>query len=175
MQYYLLSLWPELDNEFLIAHDDHILLNYLPEAVAKRNRIIEDLSQIESRGTVKGLWREQLWRSFDWWKQLGYPTYNFETHTPRYMTKRRLFDAYATFRDYVTEDRHLGMIGPSGVLNHAVKHEGIALTSRNAEKLVCGFVHKPAQYNDIVNNTQQHRSPALPRALCPDCSVGNRS
>ncbi|MCX7422382.1 MAG: hypothetical protein NT013_22945, partial [Planctomycetia bacterium] len=74
LQYFLLSLWPELDEEFLIFHDDHILLDYLTEEVAKRNRIVEEMSEVQTRGT--GEWRNQLWRSFDWWNQLGYPTFN---------------------------------------------------------------------------------------------------
>ncbi len=152
LQYFLLSLWPELDEEFLIFHDDHILLDYLTEEVAKRNRIVEEMSEVQSRGT--GEWREQLWRSFDWWLQLGYPTFNFETHTPRHMTKRQIFDAYAQLRDYVSEDRHGGMVGPSGILNHAVKHEGIAVTRRDDEKLTLGFVFNPARYEDIVNGAR---------------------
>lgn len=154
LQYYLLSLWPELDQEFLVFHDDHILLNYLPVEVAKRNRIIEDMSDVKSRGEVVGRWRQQLWRSFDWWKRLGYPTFNFESHTPRHMTKRRLFDAYAAFRDYVTEDRYQGMIGPSGVLNHALRHEGISVTRRDDENLTVGFNFKPALYDDVVKHTK---------------------
>lgn len=152
LQYFLVSLWPELDFEFLIFCDDYVLLNRLPEAVAKRDRYKENLDDVKSRGT--GLWKQSLWRSYDWLKRLGYPTYNFHTHLPIYMTKKRVFDAYADLEDFVTEDRFAGMLAESGILNHAYRQQRFPLTLISEEGLYAGFHDKPSTHAQIVEKTR---------------------
>ena len=151
LQYYLLSLWPELDVEFLIFHDDHILLEYLPEEIGTRNRYLEDKSQVKSGGQEEC--REQLRRSFDWLRERGYPTFNFESHTPWHMTKRRLFQTFKTFQEFISEERYGGMVAPSAILNYAAKHERIPITQRDDENLTQGFVVDPPRYDEIVQKT----------------------
>jgi hypothetical protein len=59
---------------------------------------------------------------YDLLRRLGYPGYNFETHTPTYFRRRWVFEAYCEFRDFVTEDRWYGMLGPTAILSHAYRH-----------------------------------------------------
>ena len=55
LQYFLVSLWPELDSEFLIFHDDHVLLGEVSPEVARRHRFVENLAECRERGT--GTWK----------------------------------------------------------------------------------------------------------------------
>ena len=87
LQSFLISLWPELDFEFLVFCDDYVLLDDVSPIVAKRVRYLENLDDVTSRGT--GLWKQSLWRTYDWLKQLGYPGYNFVTHSPARTTFQR--------------------------------------------------------------------------------------
>ena len=152
LQCFLAAQHPEVESEFLLFCDDWVLLDDLTEEVAKRDRFLEDLSLLKVRGT--GLWRESLWRTYDWLKRLGYSGYNFETHTPIYLTKRRVFEAYRDLQDYVTEDRFFGLLGPTGILNHAFKQTPFPLTRLSEENLTVGFHYKPAVSAEIVAKTQ---------------------
>ncbi len=71
----------------------------------------------------RGLWKDALWRTYDLLIRLGYPGYNFETHTPAYLTRKRVMAAYCDSKDFVTEDRFYWMLGLTAILNHAYKLE----------------------------------------------------
>jgi hypothetical protein len=154
-QYCLLALWPELDSEFLIFHDDHILLGDVSAEVARRNRYVENLAECRERGT--GKWKAQLWRTFDWLQQAGLPTYNFESLTPRHTTKRRLFAAFAALRGAMSEERFGGLLGPTAILNRALNRENFAITRRDEENLTQGFTSAPARHDELVEKTQGKR------------------
>jgi hypothetical protein len=148
LQCFLASMHPQVDFEFLLFCDDYFILRPISEAMAKKDRYVENLDDMKGRGP--GLWREQLWRTYDWLKRLGYPGYNFETHTPYYLTKKRVFEAYRELSDFVSETQFLGFTGPTGILNHAYKQERFPITRRSEENLYAGFHEKPAVYDDVV-------------------------
>jgi hypothetical protein len=120
---FLASLIPDLSPEFLAFSDDYILLEPVSAADLSRTRVLEDLGTIKTRG--KGLWKDQLWRTYDILLRLGYGGLNFECHVPQYLRRQWVWDAYCDLQDYVTEDRHFGLVGPSAILNHAMKHHGL--------------------------------------------------
>lgn len=151
----LLSLWPGLSDEFLIFHDDHVLLGDVSDAMARRQRYVEDLAACRERG--RGKWQAQLWRTYDWLRERNSPTYNFESLTPRYVTKRRLFAAFAGLREFASEDRFGGLLGPTAILNHALQRENFAITHRADENLTIGFTVGPAIYDDVVLRTTAKR------------------
>jgi hypothetical protein len=121
----------------------------------RRLRYLEDLAECKSRGT--GLWKESLWRTYDLLKRLGYSGYNFETHTPTYFHKDWVFDAYCDFQDYITNDRWYGMLGPTAILNHALKHREFAITKLDAEPWRAGWYGTPPTYDEIVETTKERR------------------
>jgi hypothetical protein len=157
---FLASLIPELSFEFVWFCDDYILLDEVPQALIRRDRYLEDLSQVKQRG--QGVWKGMLWQTYDTLRRLGYPGLNFESHTPRYLTKKRVFDAYCDLKDYVSQDRWYGMLGATAIMNHALKAEQTSahaslgsndkmqLTLVRQENLVAGFYDKPAVYEEIV-------------------------
>ena len=146
---YLAALLPELEFEFLWFCDDYILLEYLPQELARKDRCVQDLNKVTERG--KGLWKESLWPTFDVLKRLGYPGFNYEIHVPIYLTKRRVLDAYRALRDFTSEDRLFGLLAQSAVLNYAQKHEGMQPLILADEGRNVGFHHKPAEsYEAIV-------------------------
>ena len=147
LQVFLASLWPELDFEFLVFCDDYIVLDNLSPIVAKRIRYLENLDEVQVRGT--GVWKQSLWRTYDWLKQLGYPGYNFVTHSPTHMTKKRVFEAYADLEDFVTEDRFAGMLAHLAILNHAYHQQPFPLTHLSEEGLYAGIHDHPAAFEEI--------------------------
>jgi len=155
----LSSFIPDLSFEYLLFSDDHFLLKDYPAEDARKDRYLEDLT-VEfglPRGT--GLWKENLWRTRDLLVHLGYTAFNFETHAPIYLTKKRVFDAYRDFQDFVTEDRWYGMMGISAILNHALKHETgaakLPLLSLHAEKSRGGFWGRPpTSYQALLHEAQ---------------------
>jgi hypothetical protein len=147
LQLFMASLWPELDFEFLVFCDDYIVLDNVSPIVAKRIRYLENLDDVKVRGT--GMWKQSLWRTYDWLKQMGYPGYNFVTHSPTFMTKRRVFDAYADLEDFVTEDRFAGMLSHLAILNHAYRQRPVPLTSLTEEGIYAGVHDHPASYDEI--------------------------
>ncbi len=149
---FLGSLIPELDFEFLWFCDDFILLRQFREAEARKNRCLGDLGQVKDRG--KGLWKESLWRTYDLLRRLGYPGYNFEVHVPTYLTKKRVFDAWCDFKDFTTQDRWYGMLGPTAILNHALKHERFELTHLDDEGTRAGIWGRPPSYDEVVKTSQ---------------------
>lgn len=90
--------------------------------------------------------------------RLGYTGYNFETHTPACLTERRVFDAYCEFRDFTTEDRWFGMLGPTAILNHAFRREPLPLVKLSREGRHAGFHNKGSSYGEIV---EQRRGKTL--------------
>lgn len=144
------ALIPELSYEFLWFCDDYILLKDLEPEVAKRDRYVERLRDIERRG--KGVWKESLWRTHELLERLGYSDFNFESHTPTYFTKKRVFEAYCEFRDFVTEDRWYGMLASTGILNHALRDSPLELTHRDTEGIYAGFYHK-APRGELVESS----------------------
>ncbi len=152
LQCFLVAQHPDVHAEFLLFCDDYILLDHVTEAVARRDRFLQDLSQVTERGS--GVWKQTLWRTHDWLRRLGYGGLNFETHTPMFLTKKRVFEAYRDLHDYVTEDRFFGMLGPTGILSHAYKQERGTLTLLSTENMSVGFHHRPADYADIVEKSR---------------------
>ncbi|TWT55531.1 class I SAM-dependent methyltransferase [Allorhodopirellula solitaria] len=128
---------PDLADEYIWLCDDFICLNELSPESARSCRYIDDLRNVQNRGT--GLWAESLWRTYDLLVRLGYPTYNFETHTPTFYRKQWVQDAYEDFQDFVTQDRWYGMLGPTAVLNHACLHGPMDLVHRGDEGGYVGF------------------------------------
>jgi hypothetical protein len=144
------SLIPELNFEFLWMCDDYILLVDLDEQVARRHRYIENLSEVKNRGG--GQWKESLWRTYDLLKRFQYPGYNFEVHTPTYLTKKQVFEAYLRFQDFVTEDRFHGPLTGTTIFNYALQHEGLELTRVKEEGLYAGFHHKQPDDETVRKN-----------------------
>lgn len=149
---FLSSLIPELDAEYLLFCDDFILIDELPIELARQSRYLADLGEAKSRG--HGLWLDCLWRTYDLLKRLGYPGHNFETHTPTYLRRQWVLDAYCDFKDFTTHDRFFGMLGPTAILNHVVKHKGIELTHLATEGTRAGFWHEKPTYEAVVESSR---------------------
>lgn len=144
------SLIPDLSPEYLFFSDDFFLLReYTPEAV-RTIRYLEDLDKVEIRG--KGLWIDALWRTYELLKRLGYPRLNFETHTPTYLRKKWVFDAYADLKDFTTADRWYGMLGPTSIMNHVLAKQSVELplVSIRHEGARAGFWDAPPKYEDVA-------------------------
>jgi stealth protein CR2 len=149
---FLGSLIPDLAFEFLFFCDDFYFLKLHAVEEARKDRYLEDLSLTKVRG--RGLWKDALWRTYDLLIRLGYTGYNGETHTPTYMTRKRVMAAYREFKDFVTEDRFYGMLAQTAILNHAHKLEKTSLTNLLEEKSRCGFWGKPPPYEDVVGQSE---------------------
>ncbi len=145
---FLASLIPELDSEFLWFCDDFLLIDYLSEIDAKQARYVEDMEKVANRG--QGLFKDALWRTYDVLRRLGYYGWNFETHVATYFTKRWVLDAFKDLQDYVSEDRFYGLIGPTAILNHALKENPRRLIHLASEGRRAGFHGKPASYEVIA-------------------------
>ena len=129
---------------------DYFLLRPYAIDDARKVRYLQDLSRVKSRG--RGLWRDCLWRTYDLLKHLKYPGYNFETHTPVYLRRRWVFEAYCEFRDFVTQDRWYGLLGTTAILNHAYRENRMDLVHVQTEGLRAGFWGKPSpDYHAVVN------------------------
>ena len=152
---FLSSLIGDLDSEYLWFCDDFIVIDDVAELEMRKTRYIQDVAECKSRG--KGLWKESLWRTYDLLKRLGYPGYNFEIHTPTYFRKRWVFDAYCDFKDFITNDRWLGMLGPTAILNHAYKGHQMPLTRLSEEGWNVGWHKQPPGHADVVEKTRGKR------------------
>jgi hypothetical protein len=149
---FLSSLIPDLFFEYLLCADDYFLLKDCPDETARKIRCIEDMSKAPIRG--HGIWIDTLWRTYDQLIQLGYTGYNFETHTPAYLQRKWVRDAYFAFKDYVAQTRWEGMTGPTAVLNHAYKTEQFPLTNVIEEKTRCGFWGAPPSYEEVIRQSE---------------------
>ena len=99
---------------------------------------------------ARGLWVDSLWRTYDLLKRLGLPRLNFETHTPTYARRKWVFDAYCDLKDFVTQDRWHGMLGPTAILNHAMATQGVKPIHIGEEGTRVGFWRKPPAYEEVV-------------------------
>jgi hypothetical protein len=148
---FLSSLIPGLSSEYLFFSDDFFILKDLTIEEARKVMFVEDMAlmPLESRG--RGAWNEAMWRTFDLLQRLGYTGYNFETHVPTYLTRSQVMNAYCEFKDFVTEDRWYGMIGPTAILNHAFRNEAMRIYNLHAANCRGGFWHKPAaSYEQVL-------------------------
>ena len=153
LQAFLVSLWPDLDFEFLVFTGDYLLLDRFSEPLARRDRYVENLDEVPSRDADPR--KQSLWYTYEKLKQLGFTGYNFETHTPTYLSKIRVFDAYADLEGFVTEDRFAGMLAEMAILNHAYRQQRFPLTLLSEENLFAGFHDQPATYSDIVAKAER--------------------
>ena len=135
---------------FRFSDDFYFLRNHSLDEACK-DRYLEDLALRSTRGP--GMWRDALWRTYDLLIRLGYTGYNFESHTPAYLTRKRVMAAYCDLKDFVTEDRFYGLLGPTAILNHAYKQEKMSLT-KLWEKSRCGFWGKAPAYEEIIQNSE---------------------
>jgi hypothetical protein len=149
---FLSSLIPDLSFEYLFFSDDFFLLRDFPVEEAIKDRYSEDMSQNRVRG--QGIWVDGLWRTYDVLKRLGYEGYNFETHVPARLTRKRVMEAYCDFQDFITEDPWYGLKGPTCVLNHAYKREKMPLTNLLEENSRCGFWETPPAYEEVARQSE---------------------
>lgn len=152
---FLSSLIGDLDAEYLWFCDDFIVIDHVAEPEMRKTRYIEDLGECKSRG--KGLWMGSLWRTYDLLKRLGYTGYNFEIHAPTYFRKRWVFDAYCDFKDFITNDRWQGMLGPTAILNHAYKQHQMPLTRLSDEGWKVGWHGQQPSHAEVVEKTRGKR------------------
>jgi hypothetical protein len=149
---FLSSLIPDLSSEYLLFSDDFYLLKDYPIEEARKDRYLEDMRLNKLRG--RGIWVEALWHTYDALIRLGYTGYNFETHTPMYLTRKRVLDAYCDLKDFITEDRWYGLLGPTSVLNHAYRNEKMPLVNLLEENTRSGFWGKPPSYEEVVAQSE---------------------
>lgn len=74
----------------------------------------------------------------------------YSTRTPIYLRRRWVFEAYCEFRDFVTEDRWQGMLGPTAIVNHAYRQHPMPLVNIEAGGLRAGFWGAPSPDYDAV-------------------------
>lgn len=151
---FLSSLIPDLSPEYLFFCDDFYLLKDLPFEEARKDRFLEDMSLTPFHLRARGIWIDAMWRTHDTLIRLGYTGYNFETHVPTYLTKKRVMNAYCNFKDFTSEDRWFGMAGPTSILNHAFKNEAMTIFNLISEDSRCGFYLEPPSYEDVVRQSE---------------------
>lgn len=151
LMHFLSSLTPGLAGEYLSFSDDYFLIKDFPYEEARKDRFLEDMANLE-RGV--GLWKSALWHTYDTLLRLDYTGYNFETHVPAYMTRKRVMEAYCEFKDYITEDPWFGMTAKTAILNHAHKKENSKLVDMSKEKPRAGFWGKQPEYKEIEKVVQ---------------------
>jgi hypothetical protein len=85
----------------------------------------------------------------------GYTAFNFETHTPTYLTKARILHAYCDFRDFITEDQFFGVMAATAIGNHAHRHRRTTLTDIRKEGSRAGYWGAPpATYEDVLRDVE---------------------
>lgn len=142
------SLIPELSFEYLFFSDDFFVIDELTPENACRDRMHRMLSAKEPRHRQEFI--DAIWRTYDLITNKGYTAFNFETHVPAYLTKKRVFDAYRDLREYVVQDPLFGPLGLTAVLNHAHRHESMDLISIHEEKCRVGYWDSPPAYETVV-------------------------
>jgi len=135
--------------------NDFILIDHVAEPEMRTIRYLQDLGECKNRG--KGLWKASLWRTYDLLKRLGYTGDNFEIHAPTYFRKQWVFDAYCDFKDFITNDRWQGMLGPTAILNHAYKQHQMPLTRLSDEGWIVGWHKQPPSHAEVVEKTRGKR------------------
>lgn len=134
---FLASLIPGLSYEFLKFSDDFVILEPLARDLLCTPRALEDLNHARGRG--EGAWKEQLWQTFDVLKNNDYPGFNFESHVPQPYTKKLVFEAYMTFRDFLSEERYGGLVSATTICNYAIKHHNLKYVWLPQEQSKVGF------------------------------------
>ncbi len=152
LQMVLSSLIPELFFEYLLFSDDFFLLRDFSIGEARKIRYLEDLSLIERR--AEGVWREAVWRTYDLLRGQGYSGFNFETHTPTYLNRKWVIEAFLALKDFAAEERWDGILGPTAVLNHANKKERFELVKLSEENSRCGFWGKEPDYEEVARGCE---------------------
>jgi hypothetical protein len=146
---FLASLIPGLSDEFLWFADDYILLRPVSRADLFQVRVFEDLANVTTRG--KGRYKDALWRTHETLVRLGYGSLNFEVHLPLPYTRKRIWDAYCAFQDFVSEDRFFGFLCHLAVFSYAQKHEPLTeLIWLQEEGKFLGFYHAPVPYDEVI-------------------------
>ena len=115
------SLIPEMTNEFLWMADDNVFLAPANLEFLRQVRVFEDLSKLTTRG--RGIWKDALWRTYDTLCRLGYPALNYESHIPHVMTRKWVWESYCAFEDFISEDRHFGLLALTSIFNYRMQHE----------------------------------------------------
>jgi hypothetical protein len=133
----LAPLIPGLTFDFVRFSDDYVVLQPLTRERLCTVRALEDLNVQTVRG--RGKWKDMLWRTYDTLKQFGYAGYNFETHVPQPLTRQLVFEAFLAFREFITEDRYVGMQSGTAIYNYALLHHGIPFVWIHAEQSKAGF------------------------------------
>lgn len=151
----LASLIPELSYEYLQFSDDHILLKDYPIEMARKTRFHCDMVMETPPPTREiGYWKRTLWHTVDTLLRLGHNAFNFETHTPRRLTRKIVFEAYSELREFFTEHRAFGLTGPTAILNHAYSNELLDLTSLSEEGQFSGFWHAQPDYEEVRSQSE---------------------
>lgn len=147
LMFYLSSLIPEMDEEYIWFCDDFFPIGDLTIEDARKDRYIVDMDRATR---AKGLWNDSLWRTYDFLRRLGYSRYNFEIHAPTFFTKKRVHEAYCDLKDFVTQDRWFGLLGPTAILNHAVNAGKSDLVHRETEGRWLGYYQRAPAYDTIA-------------------------
>ncbi|MEW4451301.1 hypothetical protein AB1L30_01320 [Bremerella sp. JC817] len=142
------SLIPELDSEYLWFCDDFFVIKDWTIEQARTLRYLQDMDSLQRRG--RGLWLDSLWRTYDVLRRFKLPRLNYETHVPTYYRKHWPLEAYAQFRDFVTDDRWYGLLGPTAILNHAVAKNGLTPICIKDEGCRAGFWGESPSFDDVV-------------------------
>ncbi len=94
---------PELGEKLIIASDDH----YLLKPVTYRDfgpYALQDMSKIETRG--RSDWQMKIWRTYDLLVHMGYPTINYESHTPMRIEREKYLQMASLFLNIEKAARH---------------------------------------------------------------------
>jgi hypothetical protein len=153
LQMVLSSLIPELFFEYLLFSDDFFLLKDFSVQDARQMRYIEDLSEIKARET--GPWHDAIWRTYDLLTAMGLSGFNFETHTPTYLNRKWVLEAFLSLKEFAAENRWEGILGPTAVLNHAHRKEKFELVKLAEEKSRCGFWGNPPDYEMVKSGCKE--------------------
>lgn len=156
---YLVAQHPGPSEEFLLFTDDYVILEPVAQDIICRNRYIQDFARFTgTRGS--GKWRQALWRTMDRLKARGYPQFNFEAHTPMYITKQAITKAFTDLGHLSSEARDCDsdMLGPSTILNHRLHHEQIELTHLRHEGRKAGFYKEPPPNYSTIEAACQGKS-----------------
>ncbi len=144
----LASMIPELSSEFLRFSDDYILLQPASRAQMCKVRAVEDLTKCTHRGS--GKWKAMLWRTYDILRKHGYEGINFESHTPFWTSRKLVFEAFMSFKPFLSEGRFEGMHSGTAIGNYALRHHRLSYNWLADEQNRVGFYGACPAGNEIV-------------------------
>jgi hypothetical protein len=151
---FLSSQIPDLTSEYMWFSDDFFLLKDYSMESARKVRYLEDLRSTSRIAAGHDLWKDQLWRTYDRLARSGYGTYNFETHTPTYLRREWVTNAYETFRGLLSEGSMEGLTAATAILNHARKREKFPIYDIRRERSRGGYWGVPPRsYGDVLRDT----------------------